>query len=62
MKNKYLHFIIALVVYGFFYGIIMYYFSEIIPDNNFWAQIFIFGFGMALAEVFIFDKLRKRKK
>jgi len=62
MKSKPLHLLVALLVYGFFYGIILYYFGEGIPTQIFWSQVFIFGFFMALAEVFVFDKLRKRRK
>lgn len=62
MKSKPLHLLLALLGYGFCYAIILYYFGEGIPTQIFWAQVFIFGFLMALAEVFVFDKLRKRRK
>ncbi|HLW62866.1 MAG TPA: hypothetical protein VKY33_05650 [Flavobacterium sp.] len=58
MKDKVAHFIAAFVVLSVSMAAITYMFYGKID----WVQTIIFGFGMGLADVFIFKKLRERKK
>ena len=62
MKNKTTHFFIAFIIYSLVYALGMLFFTEAVQNSVFWSQIFIFGIIMALSEIFVFDKLRKKKE
>ncbi len=58
MNNKIAHFFAALIVYGISMMAITYMFYDKID----WIQTIVFAVVMGLADVFIFKKLRERKK
>lgn len=60
MKEKVIHFITALIIYGIIGWLIIYF----LEDENYspWFFVIFWGVSMALAELFIFEKIRNRKK
>ncbi len=58
MKDKIAHFIAAFIVLGISMMAITYMFYGKID----WIQTILFAVGMGLADVFLFKKLRERKK
>lgn len=56
MKQKVVHFIIALIFYGLFAYVTVYFFDK--ENPNPWFYIIFWSVIMALVDVFIFAKMR----
>ena len=61
--KKLLYTVLAgIFVVGPLFGLMLYAFEEKMPVKNIIISSVIFGMGMALGEIFIFEKIRNRKK
>lgn len=56
MKQKVIHFIIALIFYGLFAYVTVYFFDN--ENPNTWFYIIFWSVTMALVDVFFFAKMR----
>jgi len=60
LKKKVIHFITALIIYGLIGWLMTYFLQD--ENHNPWFFILFWAVSMALAELFIFEKIRNRKK
>ena len=62
MKLKVITFLVAFVVTGLGYGLLLYFFAKEFSVAEIIKQALFFGILWGLSEVFIFDWIRKRYK